>query len=145
MADTWRCPRCGAGFVTKNMWHSCVRLGLGELFGERVKARRLFDAYLRFARRVGPFEVVPQKTGIVFVAKTRFAGVQRIGNEHLMIGFGLPRQITSARIEKVEHILRWYVHRIRLTDPAQLDDELLDWLKESYQQMGLRRYLDKRP
>ena len=22
-ADLWKCPRCGASFVSKNLWHSC--------------------------------------------------------------------------------------------------------------------------
>jgi hypothetical protein len=45
----------------------------------------------------------------------------------------------------VEHIARgWYGHWMRITDPAELDDELLGWLRESYRQMGMQERLAER-
>lgn len=140
----WRCPRCGNGFVTKNMAHSCGVFALDDLFAGRPETRRLFDSFLTFARRIGPFEVIPQKTRVSFLAKTRFAGVEKPTKDGLPLRIGLPRRIESPRIENVDQFEPWYVHYLRLTSPAEFDDELLSWLRESYQKMGLRKHLTPR-
>jgi hypothetical protein len=35
----------------------------------------------------------------------------------------------------------WYGHRVRISSPEELDDELLGWLRESYNQMGMQERL----
>ena len=35
----------------------------------------------------------------------------------------------------------WYGHWMRITEPKELDDELLGWLRESYRQMGMQERL----
>jgi hypothetical protein len=35
----------------------------------------------------------------------------------------------------------WYGHWMRITEPKELDDELLGWLRVSYHQMGMRERL----
>lgn len=40
----WTCPRCGKHFVTRNMWHSCVRVERPEDLDGQVR-RWLREAY----------------------------------------------------------------------------------------------------
>lgn len=140
--DLWRCPRCGAGLVSRNMSHSCGRFTLDALFKDRPFARALFERFLVFAKPIGAFEVIPQKSRVSFLAKTRFAGAEKPGVDFLRIRFGLPRPLSSKRIERVDRFDRWYMHYMRLTSPADLDAELHAWLKESYVEMGLRKHLE---
>jgi hypothetical protein len=45
-------------------------------------------------------------------------------------------------IRKVERIgPAWHVHTVTVTSPDELDDELLEWLRESYHQMGMQERL----
>jgi hypothetical protein len=74
----WRCPECGHTFVTRNLWHSCGRDTLDPHFADKPALVR--------ERRVGPFEVEPQKTRIVFQPSLieRLGRAYRIGcQEHL--------------------------------------------------------------
>ena len=42
----WKCPRCGHRFVSRNLWHSCVRVRLADHFwGKAPGVRQLFDAW----------------------------------------------------------------------------------------------------
>jgi len=144
----WTCPKCGARFVTRNMWHACGRYSLDAFFEGRPRARELFAAWERFVRRAGAFDVVPQKTRIVFVARTRFAGVARVGPDSIVAAFGLPRRIEDARFQRTEWPgTGWWGYRFRLENEDQLDASLLRLVKEAYEQMGLQRRLAaaKRP
>jgi hypothetical protein len=59
----WRCPKCGAQFVSANMWHSCGRFRVEDLFTKCEP--QVFELYRRFKRmveRCGPVVEIPQKT-----------------------------------------------------------------------------------
>ncbi len=45
--------------------------------------------------------------------------------------------------ESCEVVPGWFVHRLRVTDPAQLDDQVQRWIAESYRLMGMRERLTK--
>lgn len=54
----------------------------------------------------------------------------------------LPRPLTSRRFVKVEEVVPgWWVHRLRITDVTQLDDQVQAWLRESYRLMGMQERL----
>ncbi len=58
--------------------------------------------------------------------------------------FALHRRMDHPRINKVDHIGKWYVHRLRVTSPQELDDEVLGWLQEAYR-LGEQRHLEASP
>ncbi|MGQ0531747.1 MAG: DUF5655 domain-containing protein [Caulobacteraceae bacterium] len=129
----WACSRCGQRFVTRNMWHSCVRLTEAEFFGDRRAQRRLYRAYLKFVRQFGPVTVNITKTRISLQARVRFAGVPRVLRDGIVCGFWLKRRIESPRFLKVELIPpRDYIYTFKLTHPDQLDDEVAQWIAEAY-------------
>jgi hypothetical protein len=71
----WKCPRCGHRFVTRKLWHSCVRVPLASHFREKDPiVRELFDRFRELVRTCGPVTVYAQKTRIVFMTRARFAG-----------------------------------------------------------------------
>jgi hypothetical protein len=130
----WTCRKCGKRFVTPKMWHSCGRFTVAQFFeGRSPHLKSLYRAYVKFARRCGPFTVDPAKTRISFQGRVRFAGVAGATKDALLIGFWLKRRIASPRFLRVEFYPKSdYVYRLRLTDAKQLDDELLGWLREAY-------------
>jgi hypothetical protein len=38
----------------------------------------------------------------------------------------------------------WWVHRLHITDPSQLDDQVAKWIAESYRLMGMQERLLKK-
>ena len=74
------------------------------------------------------------KTRISFQGRVRFAGISRVTRDGLVCNFWLKRRIDSPRFARVEHLPRSdFVYAFKLTDPAQLDDEMAAWLAEAYQ------------
>lgn len=76
---------------------------------------------------------------MAFMARVRYTSVNALSDRGMSIHFGLPAPLHHARIRRVERIGNWFVHHVRITTPEQLDEELLGWLRESYQQTGLER------
>jgi hypothetical protein len=59
--------------------------------------------------------------------------------------FVLTRPIESARLTRVEYVPPYYyVHRLRLARPSDIDDELRGWLAEAYE-VGVQRHSATRP
>ena len=136
----WTCPACGAKLVTKNMWHSCGR-GTLEDWKARMgpRARALYDRFEQMIAACGEYRVAAAKARIAFKGRVRFASITRISEEGMTCDFALPRALDARRFTNVTEIdTAHWIHQLRVTDPAQLDDELHGWLRESYRQMGMQ-------
>lgn len=120
------------------MSHSCVRLGEEAYFGGREAQRALYHSLRAFIERRGPVTVNINKTRISFQARARFACVNRVTRDGLACHLWLKRRIESPRFTRVEHLPPDnYVHHFRLTDAAELDEEMAAWLVEAYR-VGLQ-------
>jgi hypothetical protein len=135
----WICPKCGARLVSRNLWHSCGRFTLEDLFanahpGVLELARRYVDLLLS----LGDVQVIPQKTRLVCVARVRFAGLYPRKNG-FRASFALRRWLKSARIVKmVDYGPNWRGHFVDISTASDLDDELRAWLKESHDTVGIQ-------
>ena len=135
----WHCPKCGARLVTRNLWHSCGRFTLVALFsGCAPTILAAARTYVALLESLGDVQVIPQKTRLVAVARVRFAGLYPRKN-HFLASFALHRWLANRRIVKtVDYGPRWRGHFVRVTSPADLDDELRDWLQESHDVVGMQ-------
>lgn len=138
----WTCPVCGQSFVTRNMPHSCLVVALDEFFaGSAPGLRELFELYVAAARRSGPVTVNATKSRISLQARMRFAGIGRPRKRYLLANFLHTTPVESPRLARVEFIPPYYyVHRLRLGDPADVDGEIEGWLAEAYQ-IGEQRHV----
>ncbi|MBZ5598353.1 MAG: DUF5655 domain-containing protein [Acidobacteriia bacterium] len=141
----WTCPRCGHRFVTRNMYHSCVRVKIADHFrGKDPLVRHLYRSYRVLVKRCGPVTVYANMTGIVFQARVRFTGVTP--KKHWLDGgFWLKRRVENPRFYRIETIPPGdYIHRFRLTKISDIDKELADFVREAYD-VGCQKYLETRP
>jgi hypothetical protein len=140
----WRCPRCGARLVSRNLSHACGDYSIeGVLAGKTDLARALFDRFVALIAACGPYETAPAKTRVAFMAQVRFASVNRLGADSIDVHFVLPRALSSPRFRRVEHLGRLHVHHLRLTRLEDFDDELAAWLRDSYVIYGERKWLGR--
>ncbi|MFQ5749576.1 MAG: DUF5655 domain-containing protein [Planctomycetota bacterium] len=142
----WTCPRCGAKFVTRNVWHSC---GLATLDDWKARmgpcARALYDRFEEMIAACGEFHVAAAKTRIAFLGRVRFASITSLSEKGMTCGFALPQPLHSPRFTKVGEIVPgWWHHRLRVTEPGQLDEEVQAWLRESHRLMGMQERLEDR-
>jgi len=135
----WICPKCGARLITKNLWHSCGRFTLEALFARSDPsvvnlARRFVD----ILRTLGDVQILPQKTRLVCVARVRFAGLTP-RKDHFVASFALHRWLKSPRvIRKEDYGPTWRVHFVPIRSVDDLNDELIAWLQESHDLVGMQ-------
>jgi hypothetical protein len=134
----WTCPECGQKFVTRNLWHSCGLTTVAD-WKKRMtpKVLALYDRFESMIASCGEYYAAPAKTRIAFMGRIRFAGVTKIDSESLTCNFALSRPLASKRFAKVEEIVPgWWVHRMRITDLDQLDDQVQRWIARAYRTIG---------
>jgi len=138
----WTCPKCGHRFVTPNMWHSCSRHSLDDHFkGKAPILRKIFDRYLALAKKCGPVTVYTQKTRIIFQMRVRFAGAV-VKKNWIEGGVWLKRKVEYPRFFRIESPTpRDHIHRFRLTKLEDIDNELLEFLREAYA-VGCQEHLN---
>lgn len=135
----WTCPDCGSKYVNPNAWHSCRVVELDGLFEGKGRARELFDAYLEAMRAIGPVEIDAKLSAISFMTRVRFAGA-KIRRDRIRAAFWLRREIVSPRIVRVERLPPDNViYEVDLQEPADIDAELVAWLREAYE-IGEQRH-----
>jgi hypothetical protein len=129
----WKCPKCGERFTGKNMWHSCGKFSLENLFARsEPHVLKTFRKFARMVRVCGPAHMIPQKTRVVFQVRMRFAGATP-RKSHLICHFILPRKIDNDRFHKIETFNpRCHAHYLRVDSEKELTREVTSWLKEAY-------------
>lgn len=137
MGDTqeplWICPRCGHGFVTANLWHSCSSYALDDHFaGKDPLVRAVFERLAGVIAGFGLVTVYAQKTRIVFMVRVRFVAARP--HKHWLDGhIWLKRRADDPHFYKIEKLPPSnYIHNFRLTDPEQIDDAFTELLRDSY-------------
>jgi len=139
----WTCPKCGAKFVSKNLWHSCGEATLEEWkAGMGPRALELYDRFEALIAACGEYHIAPAKTRIAFMGRVRFANITSLSERGMTCTFALPAPLSGPRFAKVEEVVPdWWVQRLRITDAEQLDAEVQGWIRESYRLMGMQERL----
>ena len=98
--------------------------------------REIYDRLLSKVEQCGPVIEDPKKTSIHLVNRTAFAGVAtRKAAINLTIKGDC--RLSSPRIHKTEQVsARRFHHEVKLTSPAEVDAELVGWLKNAYALSG---------
>ena len=100
--------------------------------GKEPAVRQIYDRLLRATGKFGPVVEEPKKTSIHLVNRTAFAGVAT-RKSAIVLTIKSDRKVSSPRIHKSEQVSanRFY-HEVKLLSAADVDAELLKWLKDAY-------------
>jgi len=94
--------------------------------------RALYDQLVALLRTFGPIAEDPKKTSIHLNHKSALAGVET-RKDCLLLNIKSNHLIKSPRIEKAEQIsAKRFHHKVRISSPRDLDEELKTWLEEAY-------------
>src|SRR5204863_2169111 len=100
--------------------------------GREPLARKIYERLLQSSGRFGPVIEDPKKTSIHLVNRTAFAGVAT-RKSAIILTIKSDRKISSSRIHRSEQAsARRFHHEVKLTSPADVDSELVGWLKHAY-------------
>ena len=100
--------------------------------GKDPAVRQIYDRLLKAAGKFGPVVEEPKKTSIHLVNKTAFAGVAT-RKSAIVLTIKSDRTVPSPRIHKSEQTsAKRFHHEVKLTSSAEVDSELVKWLKDAY-------------
>lgn len=131
----WTCPKCERDFGHRGQGHDC-RPGITiEQYAQGALPyfRAVYDP---IAARLGSLDgdliIDPIDKMVLFKHGGTFASLTSM-TRWVAVGFSLRRQVRSARLgRKVQAYGAKFHHVVNVTDPADVDDELLDWLEEAF-------------
>jgi hypothetical protein len=109
---------------------------VGKLFGgNKIKWRKSYDEIAERIKGFGPdTSTSPGQTYINLLRNgNKFAIVQPSSAERLDIGIKLKGVAAEGRFEEAGAWNAMVTHRVRITDPGQVDRELFEWLKKAYE------------
>lgn len=120
----WRCPRCGAKLVGRNMPHACGTFTVEAfLAGKSPMAVALWDRLVSLVARCGPFDFAPAKTRVAFMVRVRFLAVTALSDRGMTFHVWLRQPTTSARVFRIDDLgARAFIHWIRVSAADELDD-----------------------
>ncbi len=133
----WQCPKCGRRFRQRTSEHSCVVTTLATHLARASAEVKNTVAVLQDAlAAIGPHATVPVKTMILLRATANFGSIV-VRRECVHLEFVLTRALDHARIYKRDSLgPRRYTHHVRLASPADVDEQVVSWLRESYRSVA---------
>jgi len=111
----------------------------GELidgqYADRPQLRPILDELLVRAVEVGDVDVQARKTYVTLVTPRRtFALLRATTRDRVDVGLRLPGVAPGGRLLAAPGLGNDYVNvRIALRSPADVDDSLVDWLRQAYE------------
>ncbi|MDH3294462.1 MAG: DUF5655 domain-containing protein [Acidimicrobiia bacterium] len=134
----WTCPDCRRQFGRRGQSHTCSPgLTIEEYFATaREWERPVFDVVAGHLQRQGDVIIDPIGVGILFKNGPTFCSLRTM-TRWTALGFSLGRRLSSDKLSrKVTGERGRFHHVINISDPAQVDDEVLEWLTEAYHTAG---------
>jgi hypothetical protein len=115
---------------------------LDEYFAARPAFERaIFDAVLEHLQEVGELRVEAVQVGIFFKRARTFAEL-RPRRDRIVLSVLLSRRVDHPRIAKAWHGSgQRSAYFVDLRDPAEVDDDVRDWLTEAYVSSPLQGWL----
>ena len=99
--------------------------------------RPIYEKVLRAVNAFGgDLEVAPKKAYVSLRRKKQFAIIQPSTKTRLDVGINLKEIAPTTRLEASGSFNAMVSHRIRVSAIADVDEELIDWLKAAYEAAG---------
>jgi len=103
--------------------------------GPKAALRPIHDKVMAAMEKFGPFEIAPKKAYLSLRRKKQFATVGPATNTKVEIGLNMKGVAGTARLEALPPG-GMCQYRIRLTSPAEVDSELVGWIRQAYESAG---------
>jgi len=129
----WTCLRCDRIFEKVEQIHSCQKVPLEQHFKNKEKAKELFNHLVkRIEGEIGKCQIISLPCCVHLFGNYDFLATLPKKNK-LEIRFSLNRELNSPRLKQsVPVSLKYFKNCIDLLTGDEINEELLEWLNESY-------------
>jgi hypothetical protein len=109
---------------------------VSEMFaGDKAALRPIYDALIKAITGFGTdIEQAPKKGYMSLRRKTQFATLHPSTKTRFDVGLKLKGVTPSGRLEAAGSWNAMVTHRVRLATVGEVDKELVEWLKQAYEQ-----------
>jgi len=109
---------------------------IDKLFkGQKARWREPYDTLLAKIEQFGTdVSVDPTDTYISLLGNKKKFGIIQVTGERMDIGIKLKSQAAGGRFEEAGAWNAMVTHRVRITDPGQIDAEVVEWLRQAYEE-----------
>jgi len=105
--------------------------------GPKTDLKPIYDKLLSAMKKFGAdLEVAPKKTYVSLRRKKQFALVQPSTKTRVDLGINLKDKAPEGRLEASGSFNSMVSHRVRLEKPADVNAEVVKWLKEAFDAAG---------
>ena len=103
--------------------------------GAKAELKPIYEAVLAEVTKFGSdLEISPKKTYVSLRRKKQFAIVQASTKTRVDLGLNLKGVDPTTRLEGGNVFSGMCTHRVRLNSPSDVDQEIVSWLKQAYDQ-----------
>lgn len=93
----------------------------------------VYEKLVNYIRTLGPdVKITPKKGSVSVIRKRQFVLIKPATKTRIDLGFKLKDKPTTNRLEPSGPFGTMCTHRVQLTDTAQVDEQLKEWIKEAY-------------
>ena len=94
----------------------------------------IYEAILKVVKSFGDdVTITPKKTTVSLIRKTQFALIKPATKTRIDLGLKIKDKPMTNRLGSSGPFGTMCTHRVQLTDAAQVDNELIEWLTEAYE------------
>ena len=131
MTNMWTCPRCKRQFTRKNQRHACGTGNRADVLRNRPPdVVKVYAALEKFARSLGPVELVTRERYVLFRSQRIFADAV-IMSDAVRLAIHLPRTAKHKLFMKVAADRRHVTHVAKLRAIEELE-MMKPVLREAY-------------
>jgi hypothetical protein len=103
--------------------------------GPKAALRPIHEAVLEILRALGEHEAAPKKSYVSYRRKKQFCMVGPATNSRVEVGINMKGVAATDRLEELP-AGQMCQYKVRVTDVAQVDDELRGWLQQAFTAAG---------
>jgi len=94
----------------------------------------IYDKLIKTVSGLGDDVVItPKKSAVSIIRKKQFVLIKPATKTRIDLGLKIKGKPTTERLENSGPFGAMCTHRVRITEPSQVDKELIGWIKEAYE------------
>jgi len=94
----------------------------------------IYEELITYLKSLGSdVTITPKKGSVSIIRKRQFVLIKPATKTRIDLGFKLKDKPTTDRLEGSGPFGTMCTHRVKISDVAEIDKELKDWIKEAYQ------------
>ena len=107
---------------------------LAQQYANKADLKPIYDSIIEALSDLPDIELAPKKAYVSLRRNKQFALIQPSTKTRVDVGINLKGKSHTDRLEASGSFNAMVSHRVRLTESNDVDDELVAWLKEAYEQ-----------